>query len=692
MSDQLTEPAVGSTVCGVRLDAELGRGGMGVVFRGHQLALNRTVALKMIQGGLAGSERFRARFRRECENAASLENPHVVPIYSVDEHHGHPIVVMRYIEGVDLARTIHGRGPLPLELAADVVRQIAEALDAAHRRALVHRDVKPANILVQSGPGRTHALLTDFGISQAAADSVPAGSSLTVGTVDYTAPEQYGPHVVDGRADIYALGCVLFEALTGSVPFPRPDPAARRLAHLHEQPPSPRRSHPRLPAALDGVLARAMAKNPADRFPTAGAFAEAVVGVARTATPTRTPAPSHTPAPARTPLPPGAPVVPGARRPEPGAAPKSPPPTARPSTHGSTPAPTTAAGAARGRDTTRERSASKEPVKVGWKDRLRRPGKKAVLLAAAALVLVVAVVVALVTLLPAGPARAVGDPIAVGKNPLDVEGGGGFVWTANAGDATISKIDPATGAVQSIPVDGRPAQVEVGGGGVWVRNFGDGVTRVDLATGAQTTVATGPAPISFITVGDDFLWASQPSINSVIRIDMTTSTVTGTFAVGAAPRSLAYVDHRLFAANRDDRTLTALDGQTGALVGSLSLPSVPGAIDVDGDTLYVSQGSSANPDDFGAASIQPVNATTLAPGRTFLPSAANYYFAVGDGVGWLSNPARNHIERLDLSTRPPGTDIVEDQGRNQGDMNVIGNQVWSTNIADNTVTRLDITG
>ncbi len=160
---------IGSVVGGVRLDAEIGRGGMGVVYRGFQSALNRTVAVEVVQNALADDEEFSARFRRECEIAASLEHPHVVPIYSADVDDGRLSVVMRYVDGLDLAAMVRRHGPLPPPYAVEVITQVAAALDAAHRRSLVHRDVKPANILVSTIKGRAHAYLTDFGLSRATA-------------------------------------------------------------------------------------------------------------------------------------------------------------------------------------------------------------------------------------------------------------------------------------------------------------------------------------------------------------------------------------------------------------------------------------------------------------------------------------------------------------------------------------------
>jgi DNA-binding beta-propeller fold protein YncE/tRNA A-37 threonylcarbamoyl transferase component Bud32 len=258
----------GTVLAGYRVEALLGRGGMGVVYLAEDLRLKRRVALKLLAPELSESEAFRERFLRESELAASLDHPNVVPIYEAGEAEGRLYIAMRYVEGDDL-KALLADGPLEPERAVALVGQVAAALDAAHERALVHRDVKPSNVLVdRSG----HAYLGDFGLTRLLAEpslGVPVGSSL--GTPDYVAPEQIRGEELDGRADVYSLGCLLYEALSGRPPFARESEAALLFAHLEEQPPS-------LPG-LEDVLPRALAKDREERYTTA----TALVGDAREA-------------------------------------------------------------------------------------------------------------------------------------------------------------------------------------------------------------------------------------------------------------------------------------------------------------------------------------------------------------------------------------------------------------------------
>jgi ABC-type branched-subunit amino acid transport system substrate-binding protein/streptogramin lyase len=261
MDFRLLGPLEGSTFAGYRIDSLVGRGGMGVVYRARDLALDRPLALKLIAPELAQDERFRARFLRESRLAAALDHPHVVPIHEAGEHEGQLYLAMRFVEGEDLKTLLEREGALAPERAVAVLAQIADALDAAHRRGLVHRDVKPANVLLDEDG---HAYLTDFGITKQLGDA-STGTGGVVGTLDYLAPEQIRGGKVDGRADCYALACVLYECLAGTPPFHRETEAETLWAHMQDQPP-PLRGEP----ALDPVLARALAKDANDRYATCG--------------------------------------------------------------------------------------------------------------------------------------------------------------------------------------------------------------------------------------------------------------------------------------------------------------------------------------------------------------------------------------------------------------------------------------
>jgi DNA-binding NarL/FixJ family response regulator len=270
------EPETGDVFAGHRVDGVAGRGAMGIVLRATDLVLDRAVALKLIAPMYARDPVFRARFERECRLAAGIDHPNVVEIFRAGEEGGRLYVTMRYVDGTDLKSLIARERRLEPERAVALVAQVAGALDAAHRRGLVHRDVKPANILVASREGVERAFLTDFGISKQRTetpDTALTGAGMALGSVDYMAPEQAQVRELDARTDVYALGCVLFHALTGSVPFIRGNDFERMWAHVHEPAPAVSSIEPRLPAALDPVLARALEKAPDDRQQSAGALA-----------------------------------------------------------------------------------------------------------------------------------------------------------------------------------------------------------------------------------------------------------------------------------------------------------------------------------------------------------------------------------------------------------------------------------
>ncbi|HEU0304780.1 MAG TPA: serine/threonine-protein kinase, partial [Gaiellaceae bacterium] len=256
----------GDQLAGYEVESVIGRGGMGVVYKAHDARLGRPIALKLIAPERAQDERFRGRFLVESQLAASLDHSNVVPVYDAGEAEGRLYIAMRYVEGTDLRTLLARDAPLAPERALALVRQVAAALDAAHARGLVHRDVKPANILVTEESGREHCYLSDFGLTRGpdpiAGQGEPAHLS---GTVAYVAPEQITGDAVTGRADVYALGCVLYEALAGSPPFGGRRSMAVLVAHVQEPPPP-------LPAfpALEPVVTRALAKEAADRYDTAG--------------------------------------------------------------------------------------------------------------------------------------------------------------------------------------------------------------------------------------------------------------------------------------------------------------------------------------------------------------------------------------------------------------------------------------
>jgi hypothetical protein len=276
-----TEPqdGIGTDFVGYRIQALLGRGGMGVVYRAFDLRLKRAVALKLVAPELALDERFRSRFAHETELAMSLEHPNVVPIYDAGDVDGLLYLAMRYVEGTDLSDLVRAEAPLDPARAVAIARQLGNALDAAHARGLVHRDVKPSNVLLDADE---HVYLADLGLTRRLDEHGPRlGDARSVGSPAYVAPEIIEGRTADGRADVYSLGCVLYECLTGQPPFTAGSRLAIAWAHLEQEPPRTSARNPTLPEALDAVVRKALAKDPNERYQTCAALvadAEEAIG------------------------------------------------------------------------------------------------------------------------------------------------------------------------------------------------------------------------------------------------------------------------------------------------------------------------------------------------------------------------------------------------------------------------------
>jgi serine/threonine-protein kinase len=261
---------IGTEVAGYRLERILGRGGMSVVYLAEQVRLGRRVALKLLAPALSEDQSYRDRFMRESRRAAELDHPNIVPIYDAGDDDGQLYIAMRYVEGGDLKELIARQGAISLGRALFIVEQVASALDAAHERDLVHRDVKPSNILVSEPSDRVY--LTDFGVVKHTASRGFTKTGFFIGTVDYAAPEQIEGLELDPRTDVYALGCVFYECLTAHAPFDHESEIAVMHAHLSEPAPSLTAARPDLPKSLNRVIATAMAKNREDRYRSCEAF------------------------------------------------------------------------------------------------------------------------------------------------------------------------------------------------------------------------------------------------------------------------------------------------------------------------------------------------------------------------------------------------------------------------------------
>jgi serine/threonine protein kinase len=267
--------APGSTIAGYEIEGIVGSGGLGLLYRARQLRLDRPVALKLVEPEVASDPVVRERLRRETRTLAALDHPNIVPLYEAGEEDGTVYVVMRWVDGTELGTVIRRDGPLELRRAARIAAQLASALEVTHEKGLVHRDIKPSNVILTSDD---HAYLTDFGLTKRAGSA----SGLTVaahllGTIDYVAPEQIEGHEPQPRGDVYALGCVLFEMLTGTAPFAdERGGVAKMWAHVNADPPSVTEQRPDVPAPLEAAILEALAKDPESR-PTAAVFREAVL-------------------------------------------------------------------------------------------------------------------------------------------------------------------------------------------------------------------------------------------------------------------------------------------------------------------------------------------------------------------------------------------------------------------------------
>jgi serine/threonine protein kinase len=286
----MSEQPVGAEIAGYRIESVIGRGGMAVVYRAEDTRLGRKVALKLLAPALGEQEQFKLRFIQESRLAASLDHPNIIPIYEAGNADGVLFIAMRYVAGSDLKVALAGDSWLSPSRTLGLFDQIGDALDAAHALGLVHRDVKPANVLLTSFSEQTdHVYLTDFGLTKRASSLTVGltGTGHFLGTIDYVAPEQIAGKPVDARTDIYALGCVLFECLTGRVPFSRDDDAATLWAHLVDTPPPVSAVRGDLSPAVDAVVARAMAKSPEDRYANCHAMVRELRGALELPAPVR---------------------------------------------------------------------------------------------------------------------------------------------------------------------------------------------------------------------------------------------------------------------------------------------------------------------------------------------------------------------------------------------------------------------
>jgi YVTN family beta-propeller protein len=613
---QTIDPRLGSNVGGYRIESLIGRGGMSVVYLAEDLHLGRKVALKLLAPELAQDEKFRERFVRESRLAASLEHPNIVTVFEARETDGLLYIAMRLVAGTDLKTLIGREAPLDPERTISILSQVAAALDTAHAEGLIHRDVKPGNILItpRSASAPTDRVyLSDFGLTKrATSDSGITATGQFVGTLDYAAPEQFEGKPVDGRADGYSLGCVLYECLTGEVPYARENQAALVYAHLQAPVPKVTAKRPELPFAIDLVVARAMAKRAEDRYQSAGELASAAAAAL-----------GVQPVTATTPTGP-------------------------------------VAGPPRGR-------------RLGL---LMGVGAAVVAAVVAVVVLLnggggstpaagpttgaAASLVDYVVRVDTSTGR-VSEPIRVGKDPVSVAISEGSAWVANNGENTVSRLDPVTGKVTATIEVGRgPFAVVAGEGAVWVGSHRETtISRIEPATNEVTDFDVGIAPES-MAVGGGAVWIAYDrgfAVDGVViqKFDAATGRFVADVVVpgedirgfgGTQSWAMVELGDSLWAGGFSGR-LFRIDGQSLQIVDQIALSGAPiVSIWAQGDSVWVGANGTpgtvfrVDPGSNEVASTIPAGGGKVGPVNQPMSGAAD------DRDVWVTDTVNGTVSRI----------------------------------------------
>jgi streptogramin lyase/tRNA A-37 threonylcarbamoyl transferase component Bud32 len=540
---------VGTELGGYRIERVIGRGGMSVVYLAEHVRLGRRVVLKLLAPELADSERFRDRFLRESRLAASIDHPNIVPIYDADEAEGTLFIAMRYVEGSDLKEVIRSEGRIDLPRTSAIVGQVASALDAAHALDLVHRDVKPSNVLLTPDD---HVYVSDFGLTKRALSvSGLTATGQLVGTIDYVAPEHIKGDAIDRRADVYSLGCMVVECLTGHAPYPRDLEVGVLWAHVEEEPPTVTDERPELPSEIDGVVAAAMAKDPDARTPTAGEVAAGLRSALGSD---------------------GAAVVTPARP----------------------------AGRKQPRASRRSRTALIAAlvgvgvlVAVGVAVLLAGGGEEVVAPSANSVARIDA------------EATAFSTSVEVGQDPTGIAiGEDGDLWVINQSDSTVDRIDPESGEVTSTKSTlGIPTGVAAGEGAVWITNGFGGpsgtgqVVRLDLADESVEPAFEDSRNAKAIVVAFGSIWLADADRDVVLRYDPEDLDAPPTEIPtdddpnsSAAPRSLSVgtgAAEGIWVANELGDTVVRIDPETDEVTGQGIQVDSPTAVAADESGVWV---------------------------------------------------------------------------------------------------------
>jgi DNA-binding beta-propeller fold protein YncE/predicted Ser/Thr protein kinase len=595
--------AIGSEVAGYRIEALLARGGMGVVYRATHLGLERPVALKVIARELADRDGFRERFLRESRLAARLDHPAVVPIYDSREVDRELVVAMRLIEGGDLRGLIDREGPLAPQRALDLLGQVADALDAAHAAGIVHRDVKPHNILVEGD----RAYLSDFGLAKAFDESGATGDASVVGTAHYMSPEQWRGDSIGPTADVYSLGCVLYEALTGVAPFARAEAD----------------TEPELPQGVEEAIRRATAKDPGDRYRSAGELiASARAGA------------------------------------------------------GSEVRPTAVLSHDRSERTTVPNASQ------GW---IGLKGRRAALWIFSGFAVIAIAIGAALFLLLSSNGPSVSAPIAVGTPPLRITADGQGAWVTSERDGTVTRLDPDSGKQlrqvslrrgisgiaigsqwlwvtdprrhellrldaktlrqqQAIPIPGAPGPIALSADPprVWVADEdGKGIAVVNAASDRRIRTLLPPlaAPLR-LAVGAGGLWASSSSTASVRRIDLGTLEPGEPILAGPRPAGITIAQGAVWVTNPPRGTVTEIDPSLREVRAQVDVGSKPGGIDAGTSAVWIANAADGTVSkialDSGEVEGEPIG---VGPE----PAAV----AVGGEAVWVANNGDGTVTRIE---------------------------------------------
>ena len=705
-----TQLAPGDELAGYRVESYVARGGMAVVYRARDVALGRPVALKVIAPELAMNETFRLRFRRESELAAAIEHPNVIPIYRAGGEDGRLYIAMRFVDGEDLSTVLGRQGGLPMDQLMPLFAQIASAVDAAHAAGLVHRDVKPGNVLLTGHAGdlsARHVYLTDFGLTKRSTSWTGLTSvGHFLGSIGYVAPEQIVGGTVGGAADVYSLGCMLYEALAGQPPFAAENDAAMMWAHVAGPIPSVRGRRPDIPPAVDDVLARAMAKEPASRPPTC----LSLMADLRAALADRAPAPGSAGAER---------ADPGDAGPEPHAAPSTDlhrAPTSRTSPAAAAPAPPPAQSITGTRPPApppETSSTLRRRLVIGWlivtflvSTGLVITGRTGTWPFAANRHVLRPAAAYSHSRVPAArrnaslPVPVVREAIKVGNGPQGaaVSPDGRRAYVASTHSNAVSVIDNAMNrviATISLPAPPQYVAIAPNGQRVYVTTYNDadgtGSAVQVINTATNTVVATispsGSNPYAAaVTPDGQRLYVPDHGSQNLSVIDTRTNSVTTIIVVPPNPHWVAFTPdgRRAYVANHESNLVSVVDTASNTVVAEIPVGRSPHSVAItpDGREAFVADydAKSVSVIDTGSDTVTATTAVGTSPQCVAVAPDGRHAYVTNHGSNTVSviDTANNHVTATVPVGHGPWVVVVAPDGRH----------AYVTNNGSNTVSVL----